>query len=110
MNFTISIAEAAEQLSKEEAQRFTTVMRNGSMSVEYYKPVGKDLQKPHQQDELYIVASGIAVFLRNGEKINCKTGDVLFVPAAMDHRFESFNEEFATWVVFYGPSGGETPA
>ena len=110
MNFKVSIASAVEQLSKEGLQRFTTVMRSGSMSVEYYKPVDRDLQQPHQQDELYIIASGEAVFSRNGERVDCKTGDVLFVPAGMDHRFEEFNEDFATWVIFYGPTGGETPA
>jgi hypothetical protein len=25
----------------------------------------------------------------------------------MEHRFEDFTEDFATWVVFYGPEGGE---
>ncbi len=34
-------------------------------------------------------------------------GDALFVPAGAVHRFEEFSEDFAAWVVFYGPEGGE---
>jgi uncharacterized protein YjlB len=34
-------------------------------------------------------------------------GDVLFVPARMEHRFEAMSGDFAVWVMFYGPAGGE---
>jgi hypothetical protein len=29
------------------------------------------------------------------------------VPARVAHRFEEFTPDFATWVVFWGPPGGE---
>jgi len=32
---------------------------------------------------------------------------MLFVPAGVEHRFENFSDDFATWVIFYGPEGGE---
>ena len=34
-------------------------------------------------------------------------GDALFVRAGIVHRFEDFAADFATWVFFYGPEGGE---
>ena len=34
-------------------------------------------------------------------------GDVLFVPAHEEHRFESFTDDLVVWVMFYGPEGGE---
>jgi mannose-6-phosphate isomerase-like protein (cupin superfamily) len=34
-------------------------------------------------------------------------GDVLFVPAGVKHHFESFTDDLAAWVIFYGPEGGE---
>jgi hypothetical protein len=37
-------------------------------------------------------------------------GDALFVAAAVEHRFEDFSDDFGTWVMFYGPAGGEPPA
>lgn len=32
---------------------------------------------------------------------------VHFVAAGVEHRFEDFTADFATWVVFWGPKGGE---
>jgi mannose-6-phosphate isomerase-like protein (cupin superfamily) len=65
------------------------------------------LQTPHEQDELYVVFSGSGEFLLNGERMNFTAGDVLFVPAGVEHRFENFSDDFVTWVIFYGPKGGE---
>jgi mannose-6-phosphate isomerase-like protein (cupin superfamily) len=90
-----------------EGERFVQAMAHGSMSVELYAPQGHDPQQPHAQDELYIVAAGSAEFVRNGERMLCAAGDVLFVPAEMEHRFERFSLDFSTWVVFWGPKGGE---
>jgi mannose-6-phosphate isomerase-like protein (cupin superfamily) len=107
-NFHSTILRASEQLAKESSAPFTIMMQHGTMQVEYFAPKGTDTQQPHQQDELYCIASGSAVFNRNGEKANVSTGDFLFVPAHMHHRFEDFSDDFATWVIFYGVVGGET--
>lgn len=103
----ISLTAAKKQLKAQVDFPFTTVLQHGTMAVEYYAPKEKDLQTPHSKDELYFIASGTGVFNRNGEYTDCKKGDVLFVPAGMEHRFESFSPDFATWVVFYGEEGGE---
>jgi len=102
-----SLETAKTKLSKENQKRFVTLLEHGSMYVEYYAPVEKDLQTPHEQDELYVVVSGKGIFSNNGKHQNFQAGDVLFVPAGMEHRFEEFTEGFATWVIFYGPKGGE---
>jgi hypothetical protein len=34
---------------------------------------------------------------------------MLFVPAGIEHRFYDFSDDFCTWVMFYGPEGGELP-
>jgi mannose-6-phosphate isomerase-like protein (cupin superfamily) len=107
MNFHTSIEQAAEQLKKEAHDRFTVLMKHGTMTVEYYAPQYTDPQSPHKQDEIYVIASGHAIFFRDGERLNCKSGDILFVPAQMRHRFEDFSDDFATWVIFYGKDGGE---
>lgn len=36
-----------------------------------------------------------------------RTGDALFVAAHVPHHFEGMSEDFVTWVVFWGPKGGE---
>lgn len=102
-----TITEGKLQLQNEIKYKFTTLMKHGSMSVEYYAPEKIDLQTPHRQDELYVIASGSGNFIRNGEKISFGQGDVLFVPAGIEHRFEDFTDDFATWVIFYGKDGGE---
>ncbi|MFT3679188.1 MAG: cupin domain-containing protein [Ferruginibacter sp.] len=106
--FSVSIEEAVNQLAAESNQKFTMMLQHGTMQVEYFAPEKIDTQIPHRQDELYVIASGVSQFFRNGETIECKKGDVLFVPAGMEHRFVNFSSDFATWVIFYGPDGGET--
>lgn len=88
-------------------ERFVQALAHGSMSVELYAPVGRDPQSPHSQDELYFPVSGEAT-LRIGHCTHAATpGTVFFVPAGVEHRFETFSEDFSTWVVFWGPKGGE---
>jgi len=91
-----------------QGERFVQALAHGSMSVELYAPTGTDPQTPHAQDELYFVVSGTGDFVQGGERVRFAPGTVLFVPAGQEHRFENFSADFATWVVFWGPQGGET--
>lgn len=77
------------------------------MVIEFFKPKIADTQTPHKQDEIYMIIKDDFTFFKNGERINCSKGDILFVPAGMVHRFENFSEDFVTWVIFFGPEGGE---
>lgn len=90
-------------------QRSAEVMSHGSMQVKFYAPRGTDEQTPHTRDELYVVARGSGAFIRGDRRHPFGAGDVLFVPAGVEHRFEDFTDDFATWVIFYGPEGGEQP-
>lgn len=105
--FAFSTIAAKQALAKENGSPFAVLLQHGTMQLEYFAPVKADTQTPHRQDELYIIASGSSAFYRNGETIDYKTGDVLFVPAGMEHRFINFSSDFATWVIFYGADGGE---
>lgn len=78
------------------------------MSVGLYAPVGNDPQRPHERDELYIVRSGSGELMIGGERNLFSPGDVFFVGAGIEHRFENFTPGFSAWVVFWGPRGGET--
>ena len=98
----VSIAEAIGLL-KDSAGEFVEVFNQGELSVEYYKPEQVDKQQPHDRNEVYVVASGRGTFYCNGKRTSFYAGDFLFVPAWMDHRFEHFSDDFATWVIFYGP-------
>jgi mannose-6-phosphate isomerase-like protein (cupin superfamily) len=89
-------------------RRSAEILRHGSLEVRYYAPRDNaDPQTPHERDEVYFVASGSGFFVRGGERVAIGPNDMLFVPARMEHRFEDFSRDFAAWVVFYGPRGGE---
>ena len=106
-HWSIADAVAAEPQPAEASLR---LFEHGSMHLRYYAPEGVDPQTPHDQDELYIVASGSGWFVRETERVAFGPGDVLFAAAGETHRFEDFTEDFGTWVVFYGPKGGEAAA
>jgi mannose-6-phosphate isomerase-like protein (cupin superfamily) len=89
------------------AQRFAVAFTCGSVSVEMYAPQTRDLQRPHDQDELYVVYRGTGDFCVDDERQRFAAGSVFFVPAGVAHRFEHFSEDFATWAIFCGPRGGE---
>ncbi len=86
---------------------FAIALSHGSMVVELYRPQGKDSQAPHDRDELYFVASGTGTLVHGGRRDTFGPGDVFFVPAGQAHRFVDFSADFTTWVVLYGPVGGE---
>jgi len=102
----ISKNEALAQLLQHKSP-FKTLYEHGSLSVEIYKPDMVDLQQPHVRDEVYIIISGNGEFLNDGNRTTFEQGDFLFVPAGIEHRFENFSTDFSTWVIFYGPEGGE---
>jgi mannose-6-phosphate isomerase-like protein (cupin superfamily) len=83
------------------------VFSRGSLAVELYAPQGEDPQTPHTRDEIYFVARGNGFFFDGAQRHPVEPGSFIFVPARQPHRFEEFTADFAVWVVFYGPEGGE---
>ena len=92
---------------REDNLPFVELFTHGSLSVEMYRPLGQDAQTPHTRDEVYVVVSGVGEFVNGGQRKPFEAGELLFVPAGVEHRFENFSDDFATWVIFYGPEGGE---
>lgn len=72
--------------------------------------IGRDTQQPHTRDEVYVVRAGRARFVTPELDRPVGPGDLVFVPAHSEHRFEDMAEGFSCWVLFYGPEGGEAPA
>ncbi|HEX5706369.1 MAG TPA: cupin domain-containing protein [Pyrinomonadaceae bacterium] len=103
----VSLEEALGLLPTPEGKRFATVFRHGTLLVEIYAPRGQDPQQPHTRDEVYVVARGSGEYVCGGERAPVAQHDFLFAPAGVEHRFENFTDDFAVWVMFYGPEGGE---
>lgn len=106
MKNRLTISHALNAVKKAD-KPFVELFKHGSLVVEMYQPQKVDLQQPHSRDELYVVASGSGWFVNGDQRHEFETGEVLFVPAGVEHRFEDFTADFATWVFFYGPEGGE---
>ena len=100
---TVSNAMNALQKSKRPYQ---VLGEQGSLQVGFYKPDQVDLQQPHERDEVYVIAAGSGEFVQGDKKQKVEVGEVLLVPAGVEHRFENFTEDFAVWVFFYGPAKG----
>jgi mannose-6-phosphate isomerase-like protein (cupin superfamily) len=97
-----SIKEALDKLENQaEGKILATLLERKNMYVEIYRPDKFDHQIAHSQDEIYVIISGAGQFLNNGERQPFFTGDLIFVPAGVEHRFEDFTEDFVTWVIFY---------
>ena len=96
-----------DQLPGPDGERSIELFRHGTLAVELYAPRVTDPQHPHKRDEIYVVVSGTGKFRRENVEFSFGPGDVLFVPAGKEHRFIDFSDDFATWVFFYGPEGGE---
>jgi mannose-6-phosphate isomerase-like protein (cupin superfamily) len=112
-NWLVTLAEA-KAAPVPEGRRSAELMHHGSMTLRYYAPKGIDPQTPHDQDEIYIVQSGTGTVLSGPaedklERRPFGPGDAIFVPAQHVHRFVDFSSDFAVWVVFWGPVGGEKP-
>jgi len=108
MTSRYTVANALTLVANLENQRYGVLLGRGTLELGYYKPEGIDPQQPHSQDEIYIIQSGSGFFVLGDQRQPFETGEALFVPAGETHRFEEFTEDFAAWVVFYGPEGGES--
>lgn len=109
----IGLAAALARLAENAPAKSVALFEHGSLVVKLYIPRGAngeliDPQTPHTRDELYVVARGAGAFFNGETRRRTEVGDVIFAPTGKAHRFEDFSEDFAVWVMFYGPEGGES--
>ena len=103
------VADALARLEEQQGDRALEVFRHGTLLVKLYAPRGEDPQTPHSRDEIYVVARGSGLFFNGETRMPFQPGDWLFAAAQSPHRFEQFSNDFAVWVMYYGPEGGEQP-
>jgi len=104
----VAAGEAMRRLPQRGGKRFLTAFRHGSLQVEMYAPRGRDAQRPHARDEVYVVVQarplrerGAAVRLRPWRR--SLRGGGRAPPLRAVHR------GLLHLVLFYGPDGGEKP-
>src|SRR5687768_6221818 len=96
-------AEALTRLNQQPAGRSIELFTHGTLQVKLYAPRGTDPQTPHARDEVYVVISGTGQFWNGETREAFEPGDFIFAAAGQPHRFEDFTDDFAVWVMFYGP-------
>ena len=63
-----------------------------------------DRQQPHENDEVYVVLEGTGTLEVEGDRVDLREGQAVFVPAGADHRFVGY-EQLAVLVVFERRTG-----
>lgn len=76
-----------------------------SCGIYRLEPGASDPQQPHRQDEIYYVLTGTGSFHDENGRRQVSKGDVLYVPANAEHRFEDIRETLTLLVIF---APGET--
>ncbi|WP_030376970.1 MULTISPECIES: cupin domain-containing protein [unclassified Streptomyces] len=101
----------AFRLDELEAERaandgaYLQFLRERNMSVGLYAldAGATDPQQPHQQDEVYYVASGRASITVGLETTQVARGSVVYVPAGVAHKFHHITEDLRVLVMFSPP-------
>jgi len=90
---------------RQAGKLYLEFLRVPSMSAGLYVLAAgaTDLQKPHNQDELYYVIRGRARMKAGDEDREVSAGSVIFVAAKVEHRFYDIREELAL-LVFFAPA------
>lgn len=97
----ITLAEAVARVNSEPVP-YALLFERGNVAIELFVPRSAHSQLAiHDQDEVYMVLSGVAILDRGGNRVTCAPGDVIYVPSGTEHRFESFSPDFRTWVVYF---------
>jgi len=91
-------------------ERSVCVLQRGTLDARLGSPARPNEQSPHDQDEIYVAIRGRGVLFHDGKRDPFESGDLLFVAAATEHRFEDFSDDLLVWRLFYGPRGGEASA
>ena len=102
------VFELSELLDQKRAMEFPYLefLREPSMSCGIYMLAAgaKDLQGPHDEDEVYVVLEGRARLRVEGEERQIQRGSILYVPATSEHSFVEVEEDI-TLLVFFGRTG-----
>jgi mannose-6-phosphate isomerase-like protein (cupin superfamily) len=80
-------------------------LRSDSFELGLYELAAgsEDGQKPHDEDEVYVVMAGRGRFAVDGEDVAVGPGSILYVEKHAVHRFHSIEEDLSIFVAFAPP-------
>ncbi len=102
---TFGIAQLIEK-QKNSGTPYLEFLRVPSLSSGIYtlRAGSKDLQSPHDEDEVYFVLDGKARVRVGDEERDVGRGSILYVSATSDHSFIEIEED-TTLLVFFATGG-----
>jgi mannose-6-phosphate isomerase-like protein (cupin superfamily) len=95
------------EMRKRSGRAYHELVRVDALSAGVYElGVGDvDRQRPHGEDEVYVVVRGRARATVGDETFGVSAGTLLYVPATVPHRFHEIEEDLTVVVVFAPPEG-----
>jgi cytidylate kinase len=107
----IDLGRLAEQ-HRRSPRRYLEALRTGAASVGLYhlRRGAEDEQRPHAEEELYLVLEGRGRFRLGDEDCDVEPGALLAVPRRVEHRFHSITEDLLLLVFFTPAEGSGTNA
>ena len=102
---TFDLAGELEKLAS-SGKPYREFLRVPALSCGVYtlRSGAKDLQGPHDEDEVYYVVSGRARIRVDGQERTLGPGSILFVPASAAHSFCEIEQDL-TLMVFFASGG-----
>lgn len=95
------LEQIKQQLSGEAAQYLEFLNVPALNCGIYFLAAGsKDMQSPHDEDEVYLVLSGRANMRLGGEERSVGPGSLLYVGATTEHSFFEIEEDMTLLVMF----------
>ena len=97
----VDLAEVRDRL-KGETVEYLEFLKVPTLSCGLYalKAGSKDMQAPHDDDEVYLVLSGKARMQLGEEEREVGPGSLLYVQAATEHSFFEIEEDMTLLVFF----------
>jgi quercetin dioxygenase-like cupin family protein len=98
-------SEALEAARAAAGRLYHEFLRVPAMSAGLYvlEAGAIDPQRPHLEDEVYVVMAGRGRLRMGEEDIAVSQGSVAFVAAGIDHRFHDIEERLSILVLFAPP-------
>lgn len=97
---------------KDEPNHWIEHLRASDLSVGTYSiPAGGlDDQRPHLEDEIYVVQTGRATMVTATGRAEVRPGSVVFVPANEKHQYVDITEDLTLIVIVAPPYNSRQPA
>ena len=102
----VDLGAVAEE-QRRSPRRYRETLRTTGLSVGLYRLAAgsEDEQRPHGEEEVYLVLEGHARFRMGDEDFAVGPGLLIAVPARVEHRFHSIREDLMA-LVFFAPAEG----